>query len=150
LPVSTRWPTVYGKARSLTLQDNMESQLYYRPSNLQTAEYLERCLGRRSEFAHSKTTREAGAGSTGLSEQSVPLMTAGEIKQMGDTEVVGFHRNLPPMRLTRMDWRRHSQLVQRRDMPSPKLTSLPPLTELHLRNTDPLIDDDLVDPDKIN
>jgi type IV secretion system protein VirD4 len=142
--------TVYGKARSLTLQDNMESQLYYRPSNLQTAEYLERCLGRRSEYAHSKTTREGGDGSTGLSEQAVPLMPAGDILQMTDTEVVGFHRNLPPMRLTRMDWRQHSQLVQRRDIPPPRLTALPPLTELQLRNTDPLIDDDLVDPDKIN
>ena len=141
--------TVYGRARSITVQDNMESQLYYRPSNLQTAEYLERALGRRSEYAHSQTTRETGPGSTGLSEQGVPLMTAGDIKQMGDEEVVGFHRNLPPMKLTRMDWRYHSQLVQRQNLPAPKLEALPPLTDLQLRYTDPLTDDELIDPDEV-
>src|SRR5512132_4543534 len=50
--------TVYGRSRANTLRDNMETQLYYRPSNHETAEYLERCLGRTSEFAHSQTVRD--------------------------------------------------------------------------------------------
>ena len=46
-------------------------------------------------------------------------MTAGEIKQMRDRDIIGFHRNLPPMRLTRMDWRDHPELVKRRSIPPP-------------------------------
>ena len=41
---------VYGKVRAQVLRDNMESQIYYRPSNQETAEYLERCLGRTSRI----------------------------------------------------------------------------------------------------
>ena len=32
--------TVYGKARAQVLRDNMESQIYYRPTDLATAKYL--------------------------------------------------------------------------------------------------------------
>ena len=49
---------VYGRVRAQVLRDNMESQIYYRPSNHETAEYLERCLGRTSQFAHSQTVRD--------------------------------------------------------------------------------------------
>jgi type IV secretory pathway TraG/TraD family ATPase VirD4 len=60
----------------------MESQIYYRPSNQETAEYLERCLGRTSEYAHSQTVRDGTKTSQDMSEQGVPLLTAGEIKMM--------------------------------------------------------------------
>jgi type IV secretory pathway TraG/TraD family ATPase VirD4 len=83
----------------------MESQIYYRPSDLDTAKYLEERLGRRSDFARSQTSREGEDIAQGLSEQAVPLMTAQEIMQMGDTDVIGFHRRLPPFRAKRMDWR---------------------------------------------
>src|SRR5207244_4986792 len=43
---------VYGKTRATVLRDNMESQIYYRPSNQETADYLEHCLGRKSAYAH--------------------------------------------------------------------------------------------------
>src|SRR6266566_1826050 len=36
---------VYGKARAQVLKDNMDSQIYYRPTDLATAEYLEERLG---------------------------------------------------------------------------------------------------------
>src|SRR5512147_921893 len=48
--------TVYGRARAMVLRENMESQIYYRPADLQTAKYLEDRLGTRSAFARSKTT----------------------------------------------------------------------------------------------
>ena len=51
---------VYGKARAQVLKDNMESQIYYRPTDLATAEYLEHRLGRKSAYARSQTIR-AGA-----------------------------------------------------------------------------------------
>jgi type IV secretion system protein VirD4 len=122
---------VYGKARARVLRDNMESQIYYRPSNQETADYLERCLGRRSDYARSETVAGEGAHtSQGLSEQAVPLMTAQEIKQLRDEEILGFHRRLPAFKAKRMDWRRFPLLEQRRRMPAPKLSALPRLENL--------------------
>jgi type IV secretion system protein VirD4 len=46
---------VYGKTRAKILRDNMESQIYYRPANQETADYLEHSLGRRSQYARSET-----------------------------------------------------------------------------------------------
>ena len=51
--------------------------------------------------------------------------------QMEDTEIIVKHRNLPPIRATRMDWRDFPELLERRGvqqapiMPIPDLTSLP-------------------------
>jgi type IV secretory pathway TraG/TraD family ATPase VirD4 len=61
--------TVYGKSRATTIRDNMDTQLFYRPGSQETAEYLERSLGRTSEYAHSHTEREGAQISQGHSEQ---------------------------------------------------------------------------------
>jgi type IV secretory pathway TraG/TraD family ATPase VirD4 len=116
---------VYGKARAHVLRDNMDTALYYRPADQDTADYLERSLGTRSDYAHSYAVREGAKESQGLSEQGVPLMTAQEIKQLRDEEIIGFHRRLPAFKATRMDWRHHPLLVQRRRIPPPQLSSLP-------------------------
>src|SRR5256884_6831001 len=47
--------TVYGKARAQVLRDNMETQLYHRPTDLSTAQYLELRCGKQSAYAHSTT-----------------------------------------------------------------------------------------------
>src|SRR5512144_1005916 len=86
--------TVYGRYRANTLRDNMDSQIYHRPSSQETAEYLERCLGRTSEYAHSQTKRDGTGVSLGLSEQGVPLMTAGEIKMMRERKRLPFTETL--------------------------------------------------------
>ena len=39
---------VYGRPRARVLRDNMDTQVFYRPADLETAEFLERSLGRRS------------------------------------------------------------------------------------------------------
>ena len=46
---------VYGKARAQVLRDNMESQLYYRPTDVATARYVEERCGRQSAYAHHTT-----------------------------------------------------------------------------------------------
>jgi type IV secretion system protein VirD4 len=120
---------VYGKARAHVLRNNMESQLYYRPNDQDTAEYLERCLGRRSDYAHSHTIREGEETSEGRMEQSIALMTAQEIKQMPDEQIIGFHRQLPPFRATRMDWRHFPVLKEQQAIPPPVLSPLPVLAE---------------------
>jgi type IV secretion system protein VirD4 len=120
---------VYGKARATVLRDNMETQVFYRPGNQVTADYLEHCLGRRSEYAHSQTLREGEETSQALSEQGVPLMTAQEIKQLGDDDIIAFHRRLPAFKAKRMDWRCFSHLAQRRSIPPPQLSLLPQLED---------------------
>jgi type IV secretion system protein VirD4 len=120
---------VYGKARAHVLRNNMESQIYYRPNDQETAEYLERCLGRKSDYAQSHTIREGEQTTEGRSEQGIPLLTSQEIKQLPDEDIIGFHRQLPPFRAKRMDWRHHPVLVQRQALPPPQLAALPPLPE---------------------
>src|SRR5918996_4909062 len=120
---------VYGKTRAAVLRDNIESQLYYRASNQETAEYLERCLGRKSDYAHSQTLREGEETSEGRMEQGIPLMTAQEIKQMRDEQIIGFHRQLPPFLARRMDWRRFPVLMERQAISPPELSVLPELAE---------------------
>jgi type IV secretion system protein VirD4 len=116
---------VYGKTRATVLRDNMESQIYYRPSNQETADYIQHCLGRKSEYAHSETLREGTATSEGRSEQGIPLLTSQEIKQMKDEDIIGFHRLLPPFTAKRMDWRHYPILRQRQAIPPPLLPLLP-------------------------
>ena len=67
--------------------------------------------------------------SQGLSEQGIPLMTAQEIKQLADEDIIGFHQQLPPFLETRMDWRHFPLLKERQVMPPPALSPLPELAE---------------------
>jgi len=123
---------VYGKARAQVLKDNMENQIYHRPTDLATANYLQERLGKQSAYAHSTTEREGTETSIGLSEQSIPLLTAQDIMQLKDEEIICFHRRLPPFQITRMDWRNHPTLTQRRKIPSPELPTLPQIAPLPL------------------
>ena len=125
--------TVYGKARAQTLKDNMEHQLYYPPADLATAKYIEDGLGAHSAYARSTTSKEGLETSEGLSERPIPLLTAQEIRQLKDAELIGFHRRLPPFRINRMDWRSHRLLRDRRSIPSPKLPKLPQIADIPMK-----------------
>jgi type IV secretion system protein VirD4 len=134
---------VYGKARAQVLRDNMETQLYYRPTDLATARYLEERCGRQSGYAHSTTEREGGLSSAGLSEQPIPLLTAQDFLRLKDQQVICFHRNLSPFRLTRMDWRKHAILKQRRNIQAPQLPvllALSSLADLHIPQAESMTD----------
>ncbi len=121
---------VYGKARAQVLRDNMESQLYYRPTDVATARYVEDRCGRRSAYAHHSTEQHGGYTSEGRSEQAIPLLSAHDFLRYQDHEVIGFHRALPPFKLARMDWRLHPILQKRRTAPAPELPTLAPLSDL--------------------
>ncbi len=121
---------IYGKARSQVLRENMESQLYYRPLDLATAQHLEVKLGRQSAYAHSTTERDGEETSQGHTEQSIPLLTAQEIMQMRDEDILCFHRSLPPCKINRMDWRTHPTLIQRRNILAPDLPTLPQMADM--------------------
>ena len=130
----------------------MESQIYYRPSNQETADYLEHCLGRVSAYAHSTSVREGEETSLGLSEQGVPLLTSQEIKQMHDEAIIGFHRRLPPFQLKRVDWRGHPLLTKRQSIPAPHLAALPQLANVPVENEGTLsgqFEQGYIDPDDL-
>ncbi len=138
----------YGEARAQVMLDNMETQMYYRPSGQKTADYLEHCLGRKSGYARSQTVKDGDETSQGRSEQGIPLMTAQEIKQMKDEQIIGFHRRLPPFKMKRVDWRHHPEFIQRRQIPPPKLSALPRLADMAF-STQQFFDDSYVDSDMI-
>ncbi len=121
---------VYGKARAQVLRDNMESQLYYRPTDVATASYVEERCGRQSAYAYHTTEQHGGQTSEGRSEQAIPLLSAQDFLRYQDHEVIGFHRALPPFKLKRMDWRQHPLLQKRRTVPPPKLPILATLADL--------------------
>jgi type IV secretion system protein VirD4 len=120
---------VYGEANAETLLDNMDTQIFYRQRRT-TAKYLEEELGRRSAYSHSQSTREGGYETQGMAEQGVALMTANQIKQMEDFDVIVFHHNLPPFKARRMNWLEHPVLGDRQAKAPPKLSPLPPLTSI--------------------
>ncbi len=121
---------VYGKARAQVLRDNMESQLYYRPTDVATARYVEERCGRQSAYARTTTEQHGGHTSEGRSEQAIPLLSAHDFLRYKDHEVIGFHRALPPFKLDRMDWRQPPLLQKRRTIPAPALSALAPLADL--------------------
>ena len=125
----------YGKARAQVLRDNMETQLYFRPADLATAQYLEERLGRRSGYAHSQTVRAGAQESAGLSEQGIPLLTAQDIMHLYDQEVLCFHRRLHPFKTLRVDWREHSELTQKHGIQPPPLSTLPPIPDMRTQTS---------------
>jgi type IV secretion system protein VirD4 len=141
--------TVYGRARAQVLRDNMESQMYYRPIDLATAQHLQDRLGKYSAYAHSTTERGGAETSIGETEQPIPLLTAQEIMQLRDEEIICFHRRLPPFKLDRMDWRNHPFLHARRNIPAPKIVILPRLSDTPIQDSNDVALD-LIDPDMIH
>jgi len=120
----------YGKYGARSLINNMETQLYYRQSGLETSEYIEKRMGRKSEYAHSKTLHVDRETAEGESEQAVSLMTVQDITELSETEIIGIHRNLKPFRAKRMDWREYPHLNNRTTIPAPRLPQLPPAPDI--------------------
>jgi type IV secretory pathway TraG/TraD family ATPase VirD4 len=60
----------------------METQLYYGQSGIDTSEYIEKRMGRKSEYAHSKTMHGHEEASAGETEQAVSLMTVQDITEL--------------------------------------------------------------------
>jgi len=121
---------VYGADRAQVLKDNMECQLYYPPTDIATAEYIERRCGRQSGYAHHTTEQQNGQASESRSEQPIPLLSAQDFMHYKDHEIIGFRRGLRPFKLERMDWRQHPILQKRRSVPAPELPTLALLADL--------------------
>ena len=122
----------------------MDTQLYYPPTDLTTAKHLEDSLGSQSAYARSTTSREGTETSTGETERPIPLLTAQEIKQLKDEDIIGFHRRLPPFRITRCDWRRNDLLQRKRSIPPPTLPELTPIADIPIATSEDYSLDDLL------
>jgi type IV secretory pathway TraG/TraD family ATPase VirD4 len=107
----------------------MDSKIFYRQADDETAGYIERSLSRRSDFGRSQTLHDGQVVSEGRSEQAVPLLTARDISELNSDEIIAFHSNRKPIRAKRMDWRAFPILAQRRAIPPRQLSALPPLEE---------------------
>ena len=124
----------YGHDRAKILLGNMDTRLFYRPNDLDTARYLEDFLGSASAYAHSQTLHSGEETSEGKSERPRPLLSIQEITQLKDTDVLVWHRDYKPLKLKRMDWRTFDILRRRRSISPPELQPLPPITDIeHLR-----------------
>jgi type IV secretion system protein VirD4 len=96
---------VYGHNKARTIRNNCDTKIFYHQASLETAEYVERFLGRRSGYAHSQTLHDGEEASEGLSEQGVPLLTSRDINELDLDEIIAFYLNKKPLYARRMDWR---------------------------------------------
>jgi type IV secretory pathway TraG/TraD family ATPase VirD4 len=119
--------SLYGRYKARTIRNNMLSKVFYWQSDTETAKDIAISLGYRSEFSRSQTLRNGEESSQSLSEQAVPLLTARDINELAEDEIIAFHSNRKPIRAKRMDWRGFPILKKRRATPPPKLKSLPKL-----------------------
>ena len=123
---------IYGDKRAEILWDNMESIVFYRPAtgNRSTGKYLEDTLGERSGFARSETEHDGERASESKSERAIPLLTAWDIQRMGDTDTIGFHRDIPPFRAKRMNYLNFPELVRRSRIEPPGVHTLPDAADI--------------------
>ena len=123
---------IYGDKRAEILWDNMESIVFYRPAtgNRSTGKYLEDSLGERSGFAASSTEHDGERASESKSERAIPLLTAWDIQRMGDTDIIGFHRDIPPFRAKRMNYLNLPELVRRSRIAPPDVHTLPHVADI--------------------
>src|SRR4029434_6312547 len=105
----------------------MLSKIFYWQCDTETARDIASSLGYRSEFSRSQTLRNGEESSQSLSEQAIPLLTARDINELEEDEIIAFHPNRKPIRAKRMDWRVFPILKKRRATVPPTLTPLPKL-----------------------
>jgi type IV secretory pathway TraG/TraD family ATPase VirD4 len=119
--------SLYGRYKARTIRNNMLSKVFYWQSDTETAKDITASLGYRSEFSRSQTLRHGEESSQSLSEQAVPLLTARDINELDQDEIIAFFSNRKPIRAKRMDWRGFPILKRRRAIIPPKLKPLPKL-----------------------
>jgi type IV secretory pathway TraG/TraD family ATPase VirD4 len=118
----------YGKDRADELLGQFDTAILHRPAPLdyETAVFIEKILGFKSDFARSKNEHEGGM-STGENEQRIPLMPAYESGHIGKTQVIVKRDGMWATIADRLDWRQFPELEQRANITPPVLPVLPEL-----------------------
>jgi hypothetical protein len=122
----------YGQDRADELLGQFDTAIVHRPAPLDyaTAAFIEKILGLKSVFAHSKNEHEGGV-STGENEQRIPLMPAYESGHIGKTQVLVKKDGKWPTIAERLDWRGIPELERRANMTPPPLPLLSPVDTSH-------------------
>jgi type IV secretion system protein VirD4 len=120
---------LYGRYKAKAIRNNMDTKLFYRQADFETAKDVAESLGYRSAYAHSQTLRDGQEASEGLSEQAVHVLTPRDINELAPENVIAIFSHYKPIWLKRMDWRAFPLLTKRRAIPPPKLSTLPQLEE---------------------
>jgi type IV secretion system protein VirD4 len=128
--------SVYGMHGAKTILNNMESQIYYGQYSLDTAEYVQKRGGPKSEYAHSKTMRDGEETAEGEVEQAVPVVTLQDVTELDLDEIICFLRGIKPYRGKRVDIRAFPELYKQTKLPPPLLFSLPNPPEIPPLPTD--------------
>ena len=115
---------IYGRDGKETILNNMKTKIFYQQDGEETLDYLVKRLGRKSVFAHSKTKHGSSETAQGEMEQAVSLLTAQEISELDETQIIGFHHNLKPFLAKRMDWRDYPHLSKLRNIKPPPVAPL--------------------------
>jgi type IV secretion system protein VirD4 len=115
----------HGPYKAKAIRNNMDTKLFYRQADFETAKDIAESLGYRSAYAHSQTLRSGQEASESLSEHAVPLLTPRDINELNPDEILVLHSNRKPIQAKRMDWRAFPILKQRRTIPPPPFKPLP-------------------------
>jgi type IV secretory pathway TraG/TraD family ATPase VirD4 len=117
--------TLYGLSRARSLLNNLESKIVHRLASLDTAKYFRDWLDYTSGFASSQSRHERSE-SEGQSEREVPLLTIRELAELGDDDILVFHRNYKPIQAQRMGFAKYPELALRQQIAPPPVPLLPP------------------------
>jgi type IV secretion system protein VirD4 len=122
----------YGQDRAEELLGQFDTAIVHRPAPLDyaTAAFIEKILGLKSVFAHSKNEHEGGM-STGENEQRIPVMPAYESGHIGKTQVIVKRDGMWATIAERLDWRQFPELVKRANIQPPTLPALSPVDTFH-------------------
>jgi type IV secretory pathway TraG/TraD family ATPase VirD4 len=120
-----QFKSLYGEYRAKSLLNNMDTQIYHRQASFDTARDLSGWLGVKSGWASSQSTHHGSEASEGKQEREIPLLTARQIAQLDDEEILILHRNIPPIRARRFSLSFFPALAKRVHIDPPPLPALP-------------------------
>jgi type IV secretory pathway TraG/TraD family ATPase VirD4 len=119
-----QFKSLYGEYRAKSLLNNMDTQIYHRQASFDTARDLSGWLGYKSGWASSQSKHGEAAESEGKQEREIPLLTARQIAELSDDEILILHRNIPPVRAQRFNLQAFPALAKRLHIDPPPLPAL--------------------------
>jgi type IV secretion system protein VirD4 len=114
----------YGRAEAQTVRSNCHAQLYYRPTDYDTAAHISRRCGQTSvrDVHVSGTFGEKRS----YGQRARELVTPDEVMQMEGEDVIAFTGKKPPILGRRLEWfNLFSDAEELMDNPAPEVPDLP-------------------------